>query len=124
MKTLLSAMNRLFWVCPVPSRFKGRKRLDAWANYWIGELKKGPESLGLEGLFWDEEEGGFSIREKAQELPVSDDAKAWEKHFIRPIAETMKARGIGSLLIVQDGTKFCYEMEPETPESAKPIVSP
>lgn len=42
----------------------------------------------------------------------SDDEK-WRDHFVLPIAEEMKRRGIGELHIIMKGGKAAYELLPE-----------
>lgn len=76
LQLLCNALNRLIWKCPVPSRFTGTHVLLRWAEYWIGELKNGPEAIAITGLEWDLEDSRFQLskealaaRKKAREIP-------------------------------------------------------
>lgn len=46
-------LNRLFWKCPIPERMMGPDAENDWAEYWLGELRDGPEGCEIEGITWD-----------------------------------------------------------------------
>ena len=53
------ALNRLFWKCPIPERMRGPDETNEWAEYWIGEIRDGPDGYRIEGITWNRENCEF-----------------------------------------------------------------
>lgn len=58
---LCQALNRLFWKCPMPERVAvhGEEATGVWAEYWLAELKDGPDGQRVTGIKWDAHNGEF-----------------------------------------------------------------
>ncbi len=49
-RLLCDALNKLFWKCPI-----GVGGVHSWAEYWLGELRDGPDNKAINGIKWDRE---------------------------------------------------------------------
>ena len=53
---LCNVLNKLIWKCPTPTHLEG---LHEWAEYWLGELRDGPDECRIEGIEWDRKAAAF-----------------------------------------------------------------
>lgn len=54
-RLLCDALNKLFWKCRMPTCFLGQATLDEWANFWIAEIRSGPDDKCITGIKWSVE---------------------------------------------------------------------
>lgn len=54
---LCVALNRLFWKCPIPDYYESDR--NDWAEYWLAELRDGPEGRRITGVKWDRRTSDF-----------------------------------------------------------------
>lgn len=59
---ICQALNRLFRKCPMPERIAahGEEAQGVWAEYWLAELKDGPDGQRITGIKWDAQNGEFA----------------------------------------------------------------
>ena len=58
---LCLALNKLIWKCPMPEMVAAHKEeaIGVWAEYWLAELRDGPDGCRISGIEWDAADNEF-----------------------------------------------------------------
>ena len=58
---LCLALNKLIWKCPMPEMIAAHKEeaIGVWAEYWLAELRDGPDGCRIGGSEWNAADSEF-----------------------------------------------------------------
>jgi len=58
---LCLALNKLIWKCPMPEMIAAHKEeaIGVWAEYWLAELRDGPDGCRIGGIEWNAADSEF-----------------------------------------------------------------